>query len=80
MTRFLLHHTHEPHECPAAFAAWNGFASPLRRREATCSCLSGGHAIWWELEAPSVDEALGRLPRYVAERTRAIHVRQVQIP
>jgi hypothetical protein len=80
MTRFLLHHMHEAHECAAAFAAWKGFASPLRSRPATCSCLSGGHELWWELEAPSEGEALSQLPRYVAERTSAIHVRRVQVP
>jgi hypothetical protein len=80
MTLFLLHHKHEAHECPPAFAAWNGFGSPLRRRPTICSCLSGGHEIWWELEAASEEEALDRLPRYVAERTSAIQIRKVQIP
>ena len=80
MSRFLLHHSHEAHECRAAFAAWRGFASPLRRRAALGSCLSGGHEIWWELEATSEAEALGHLPRYVAQRTVAIRVSQVQVP
>jgi hypothetical protein len=71
---------HQANECPAAFAAWRGFASPLRRRATIGSCLSGGHEIWWELEAASEDEALGRLPGYVADRTKAIRVSQVQIP
>jgi hypothetical protein len=37
MQFFLLHHRHEPHECAAAFAAWQGFDSPLThdRLEAT---------------------------------------------
>jgi hypothetical protein len=80
MSRFLLHHTHQAHECPAAFAAWRGFPSQLRRRATIGSCLSGGHEIWWELEAASADEALGHLPGYVADRTEAIRVSQVQVP
>jgi hypothetical protein len=71
---------HQAHECPAAFAAWKGFASPLRRRATIGSCLSGGHEIWWELEAASADEALDHLPGYVADRTEAIRISQVQVP
>jgi hypothetical protein len=80
MSRFLLHHSHEARECPAAFAAWKGFTSPLRKRVTVGSCLSGGHEIWWQLDAASEQEALGHLPRYVAERTEAILVSEVQVP
>jgi hypothetical protein len=80
MPRFLLHHRHEARECPAAFAAWKGFESPLRHRATIGSCLSGGHEIWWELEAASAVSALGHLPRYVAERTEAIRISDVHVP
>jgi len=80
MPRFLLHHTHEPRECPAAFAAWKGFASPLRARPTIGSCLSGRHEIWWELDAAGDSEALAHLPPYVAERTEAIRVTEVRVP
>jgi hypothetical protein len=80
MPRFLLHHRHEARECPAAFAAWKGFESPLRRRATIGSCLTGGHEIWWEVEAASDAVALGRLPRYVAERTEVIRVSDVYVP
>jgi hypothetical protein len=80
MSRFLLHHTHETAECAVAFAAWCGFSSPLRRHEAICSCLSGGHEIWWTVGAADEQEALAQLPPYVARRTRAIRVWPVPIP
>jgi hypothetical protein len=80
MSRFLLHHRHEPRDCRAAFAAWKGFASPLRHGSTIGSCLSGGHEIWWELDAVSEQEALRHLPHYVAERTEAIRVSQVRVP
>jgi hypothetical protein len=80
MPRFLLHHTHEPRECPAAFAAWKGFPSPLRARPTIGSCLSGRHEIWWELDAAGDAEALAHLPPYVAERTEAIRVSEVRVP
>ncbi len=80
MPVFLLHHRHKPAECAAAFAAWQGFDSPLRHKPAASTCLAGGHAIWWRVEAPSLAEALALIPAYVAARTEPIEVRDVQIP
>jgi hypothetical protein len=77
---FLLHHRHEPRECPIVFAAWTGFASPLRGQETLGSCFFGDHQIWWEVEARSAGEALDHLPWYVAERTTAIRVGEVAVP
>jgi hypothetical protein len=80
MPRFLLQHRHEPNECGAVYAAWKGFDSPLRQVAALASCLEGGHAIWWEVEAPDGPGALALLPRYVATRTAALAVSEVEIP
>ncbi len=80
MARFLVHHTHTARECPVCFAAWKGFASPLRGRTTIGSCQAGGHEIWWRLEAPDADAALGQLPPYVAKRARATRVEEVRIP
>lgn len=80
MSRFILHHRHTARECRIAFASFKGFASPLRRQAAVGSCARGGHEIWWELEAASDTEALGFLPRFVAERTTVIQVDDVVIP
>jgi hypothetical protein len=63
-----------------AFAAWQGFDSPLRRHAAPSTCLSGGHAIWWCVDAADHAAALALLPRYVAERTTPIEVRDIEIP
>lgn len=78
--RYLLHHRHEPAECRVAFAAFKGYVSPLRGQTTLASCLSGGHAIWWTVEASTEDDALRLLPSYVAERTTAIRVSEVDIP
>jgi hypothetical protein len=80
MPFFLLHHRHEPAECAASFAAWQGFDSPLRHSNAASSCLAGGHGLWWQVEAGTAQEALRLLPRFVAERTTPIQIREVQIP
>ena len=80
MSYFLLHHTHRPPECAATYAAWSGFQSPLRHHPAPSTCLAGGHAIWWRVEAADSDAALALLPRYVAERTLVTQFREVTIP
>ena len=80
MPRFLVHHRHEPHQCGIAFAAFKGHQSPLRHRAALASCPTGGHAIWWALEAASEDDALRQLPFYVAQRSTVTQVAEVEIP
>jgi hypothetical protein len=80
MPVFLLHHRHDASECDVAFAAWAGFDSTLRHRPAASTCLSGGHALWWRVEAADRAAALALLPRYVAERTSLTEVRDIRIP
>jgi hypothetical protein len=80
MPRFVLHHRHEAPECGVVFASFKGHNSPLRRRPTLASCRSGGHAIWWTVEAASEAEAVALLPPYVAKRTTAARVSTVEIP
>jgi len=80
MHRYLLQHHHEPDECGVVFASFKGHQSPLRHRPTLASCRSGGHAIWWTVEAATEEDALALLPAYVAERTTASSVTEVEIP
>jgi hypothetical protein len=80
MHRYLLHHRHEPGECGVVFASFKGHGSPLRHRCTLASCRSGGHAIWWTVEAATEHDALALLPSFVAERTTVTSVSEVQIP
>lgn len=80
VSRYLLHHRHEPDGCGVAFAAFKGHESPLRRQATLASCRSGGHEIWWTVDAASARDALGLLPLYVAQRTTVAEVTEVQIP
>jgi hypothetical protein len=80
MPSFLIHHSHEPPECGAVFAAFKGYDTPLRRRATLASCAFGGHAIWWIVEATTAEQALGLLPFYVAARATATRVSDVEIP
>jgi hypothetical protein len=80
MPRFLIHHRHEPRECGVVFAAFRGHESPLRHRPTLASCGFGGHAIWWSVEAAGEAEALALLPFFVAERSTATKVEEVEFP
>jgi len=80
MPRYLLHHRHEPRECGVAFTCFKGHESPLRHRPTIASCRSGGHAIWWTVEAESEAAALRLLPAYIAGRTMVTRVSEVEIP
>ena len=80
MHRYLLHHRNEPHECGVVFASFRGHRSPLRHQSTLATCRSGGHEIWWTVEAATETDALGQLPFYVAERTTATAISDVEIP
>ncbi len=80
MSRYLLQHRHESRECGVVFASFKGHRSPLRHRPTLASCRSGGHAIWWTVEADSEADALLLLPYYVAARTTVARVSEVEIP
>jgi hypothetical protein len=80
MARFLIHHRHTPGECGVAFSAFKGHESSVRHQPALASCANGGHAIWWTVEAASEADALALLPFFVAERSTAVAVTEVQIP
>jgi hypothetical protein len=80
MFSYLLHHRHEPSECGVAFASFKGHESPLRHLTALASCIAGGHDIWWTVFAASEADALDLLPFYVAQRTTATRVGEVEIP
>jgi hypothetical protein len=80
VSHFLLHNHHAAEDCGVVFAAFRGFASPLRHREALASCRSGGHEVWWRVTADNAAGALSQLPRYVATNTTAIRVHPVAVP
>ena len=80
MATYLLTHRHSSSECPVAFAAWKGFASPLRHQAALSSCNHGGHQLWWTVEAPAAVGALGLLPPYVARRSEEVRSKELAVP
>jgi hypothetical protein len=80
MPTFLLTHHHTAAQCPAMFAAWRGFASPLRHRVTLSSCPHGGHRLWWLVEASDEAAALGQLPECLSRQTEVTDVCPFPIP
>jgi hypothetical protein len=80
MARYLLEHCHQADECGVVFASFKGHQSPLRHQLTFASCRSGGHSIWWTVEAKNEDDALRLLPPYVAKRTTVSRVSEIEIP
>ncbi len=80
MPSYLLHHRHPPDECGVVFTSFRGHPSSLRRRPTLASCGTGGHEIWWRVEAATEADALALLPPFVAARTTATSVSEVTIP
>jgi hypothetical protein len=77
---YVLAHRHAPEECRIAIASWKAYSSPLRHGRPLGSCASGGHRLWWAVEAADNAAALALLPPYVAQRTVVEEVREVPIP
>ena len=77
---FLIRHRHDPSECAVVFAAFKGHESALRHRATLASCAFGDHTIWWAVDAASEHDALELLPFFVAERSTATRVAEVEIP
>jgi hypothetical protein len=80
MPTYLLHHRHRPEECEAAFAAWQGFTSALRGSSAFSTCLEGGHDLWRLIPAPDSAAVISLVPKFVAERSSVVRVREISLP
>jgi hypothetical protein len=74
---FLIEHHHDPDQCGAVFAAWNGFDSPLRGSRVWSSCRTGDHRMWFVIDADDEQAALLQVPRFVAARSIATYVNEV---
>ena len=67
-------------ESRIATPAWKAYPNPLRHGRPLGSCATGGHRLWWAVDAADSGAAPGQLPPYVAQRTVAEEVREVPLP
>ena len=80
MPRFLIHHRHAAARVRRRVRGLPGPREPAPPPPTLASCASGGHAIWWTVEAATEADALALLPFFVAERSTVAAVSEVEIP
>lgn len=64
MAEYMLFHTHEPEDCEKLFKAYESYDSPLKGKGRTffCTCPSGEHGGFIQVEAADEREAVAMLP------------------
>ena len=61
MAEFLVHHTHAAEECGRNFHELQDVASALKGKTFFCTCPSGDHGGFFQVEAATKEAALGQL-------------------
>lgn len=64
MALFLVRNVHTPEECELLELEWEDEAPPNLRGTLRlfCTCSTGDHGAFFELEAPNAERALAALP------------------
>lgn len=69
MTEFMLHHTHRAEDCESLFHEAQKVDQSIKGRTFFCTCASGDHGMFFQVEANSGDEALNLFPEAVRATT-----------
>jgi len=64
MAEFMLHHTHRAEDCHSMFQEAQK-VEVLKGMTFFCTCRSGDHGMFFQVEANSGDEALNLFPEAV---------------
>ncbi len=65
MAEFMLHHTHRAEDCGSMFQEAQKVDQSLKGRTFFCTCQSGDHGMFFQVEANSGEEALNLFPEAV---------------
>ncbi len=65
MAEFMLHHIHRAEDCESIFQEAQKVDQSLKGRTFFCTCQSGDHGMFFQVEANSGDEALNLFPEAV---------------
>lgn len=73
MAQVMLHNTHQPEECEELNEEWQAHGTPPTFQGQTffCTCPSGEHGAFVQVEADSPETALASLPSKFRSGTRA---------
>ena len=65
MAEFMLHHTHRAEDCESIAQVAHKVDQSIKGRTFFCTCTSGDHGMFFQVEANSGDEALNLFPEAV---------------
>ncbi len=80
MAEFMLHHTHPAEDCEEIFPQLQNVAQSLKGKNFFCTCPSGGHGGFFQVEAGSPEDAVGLLPEIMRVSTRVFSGETMAIP
>ena len=80
MAEFMLHHTHQPEDCDSIFDSLRDADASIRGKEFLCTCPSGDHGSFWEVEATNSDAAIRLFPQTMRATTVAYPVDRMNAP
>lgn len=69
MAEFLLHHTHRAEDCEHLFPSSQSYDPSLKGETFFCTCPSGDHGGFYQMEAVSAEAALALLPEAMRSTT-----------
>ncbi len=80
MAEFMLHHTHASEDCQRMFDSLRDADASVRGQEFLCTCPSGDHGGFYQVEAADLDAAIGLLPQAMRDTTVAYPVETMTAP
>lgn len=69
MAEFMLYHTHLGEDCERIFSELQNIAQSMKGKTFFCTCLSGNHGVFFQVEADSAEDALRLLPEAMRDTT-----------
>ncbi len=80
MAEFMMCHSHRAEECERVFPQLQNVAASLKGKTFFCSCPSGNHGGFFQVEAPSAEDALKLLPEGMRATTEVCPGETMTIP
>ncbi len=80
MAEFMLHHTHPAEDCGDIFPQLQNVAQSLKGKNFFCTCPSGDHGGFFQVEAGSPEDAVRLLPEIMRASTQVFPGETMAIP
>ena len=80
MAEFMLHHTHPAEDCENIFPQLQNVAQSLKGKNFFCTCPSGDHGGFFQVESGSPEDAVRLLPEIMRASTQVFPGETMAIP